>query len=280
MNYRHAFHAGNLGDVVKHAVLVRLLIHLCAKPKPFFVLDSHAGVGLYDLAGPEAVRTGEAAGGIDRLLERQALQPPSLAPYLAAIRACRESVAQARAYPGSPWLIRHVLRPGDRFAACDLHPVDAAALRSLFRHDAQVAVHHRDGYEAVKALLPPAQRRGLVLMDPPYEDPAEAERIARALAHGHRRFANGLYVIWYPIKERAAVWRLQDALVATGIRRMLKAEVLLYAYEDIVRLNGCGLIIVNPPGAVVADLPGLLNHLHGALAVDGGGAVVDWLVPE
>lgn len=284
MNYRHAFHAGNVGDVVKHAVLVQLLAHLRRKPKPFFVLDTHGGIGWYDLADGAAMRTGEAAGGIDRLLAPAAVDDPAAAallqPYLQAVEACRAASGCGRAYPGSPWLIRHFLRPHDRLAVCELHPDDAALLRARFRADPQVAVHERDGYEAVKGMMPPSERRGLVLIDPPYERTDEHERAARALAQGARRFATGLFVIWYPIKERAAVWRLHDAVVGTGLRRVLVAELLLYGHEDRVRLNGCGLILVNPPWAVVQALPTLLGALHAVLAVDGGEATTAWLVPE
>ena len=289
MNYRHAYHAGNFADVVKHAVLALLLERLAAKPSPYFVLDTHAGIGRYDLAAEAALKTGEAAAGIGRLLAALAGQatPPELAAYLGAVAALNGAAAggeMPRWYPGSPRLTRALMRPGDRLVLAEAHPEDARALKREFAGDAQVQVHHRDGWGALKAFLPPPERRGLVLIDPPYESADEADRLVAGLAAAHRRWPGGVYALWYPIKERPWVWRLHEALAATGIRRQLVAELTVSPEDDWRRLNGCGMIVINPPWQVDGAISGLLSRLHGALAAgDGDGAGgwrVQWLVPE
>ena len=254
MNYRHAFHAGNFADCMKHALLVWLLRALAAKDKPFAVLDTHAGIGRYDLAASEAERTGEWRRGIGRLLD---IEAGPLADYVGLVRAAG---APAR-YPGSPDLIRALLRPGDRLLACELHPEDHAALRSLFRGDRQVAVHHRDGWEALKALTPFPERRGLVLVDPPFEQEGEFARLAQGIALVAHRFRAGIQACWYPIKHRAPVRAFHAALREAGLRDLVAAELWLREPTDPQRLNGCGLLVANPPwrfeaegGAILAAL--------------------------
>jgi 23S rRNA (adenine2030-N6)-methyltransferase len=234
MNYRHAFHAGNFGDCMKHALLLALLRALLRKPAALFVLDTHAGAGHYDLAAAPALRTNEAANGIFRLLDRA---PVALEDYVTTVR-------RLGLYPGSPELIHSLLREDDRLACCEAHPEDGAALRRRFRHDRQVAVHQRDAWPALKALLPPAQKRGLVLIDPPYEEPGEFFRVAEGLTLAHGRFPNGVVAAWYPVKHRAPVRALFDTL---ALRNVVAAELLLREPLDPARLNGCGLVIVNPP---------------------------------
>ena len=284
MNYRHAYHAGNFADVFKHAVLALLLERLGAKPSPYFVLDTHAGIGRYDLESEPARRTGEAEGGIRRLLAALAGEPPppELAGYLAAVAGLNPEAPEAspRWYPGSPRLARALMRPGDRLVLAEAHPEDAATLKREFAGDAQVQAHRRDGYEALKAFLPPAERRGLVLVDPPYEAADEAERAVAGLAGAHRRWPTGVFALWYPIKERLWVWRLHEALAATGIRRQLVAELTVQPEDDWRRLNGCGMIVINPPWRLDGALADLLPRLHRALALEAGGWTVDWLVPE
>jgi 23S rRNA (adenine2030-N6)-methyltransferase len=234
VNYRHAFHAGNFADCMKHALLIALLRGLLKKPAPLFVLDTHAGAGRYDLRDAPARRTNEAAGGILRILDHP---PAALAEYATLVRGLD-------LYPGSPALIRALLRPVDRLACCELHPEDHSALRSLFRHDHQVAVHQRDGWQALKALLPPEQKRGLVLIDPPYEDAREFTHLQQGLLLAQARFRTGVLAAWYPVKHLSPVRAFFDGL---ALRDVISAELRLREPIDPTRLNGCGLVVVNPP---------------------------------
>lgn len=250
MNYRHAFHAGNFADCVKHALLVWIVRALARKATPFRVLDTHAGCGRYDLLA-EAERTGEWRAGIARILG----DPPApLADYAALVE-------RLGLYPGSPLLVRTLLRDEDRLACCELHPDDAAALRRLFARDRHVAVHHRDGYEAVRALLPPPERRGLVLLDPPFEREDEWDRLLGALREGTRRFAGGVYAAWYPIKGRAAARAFHGRVRDAGLRDVVAAELWLREPVDAARLDGCGLLVRNPPWGFEAEAPGILEAL-------------------
>ena len=258
MNYRHAFHAGNFADCMKHALLVWLLETLARKPAPFFVLDTHAGTGHYDLDAVPATRTREAGGGILRLLDVIAGDATPLTPYLALVR-------RLGLYPGSPSLIEALMRPDDRLACCELHPEDAAELRHLFARNPAVSVHHRDAWEALRGLLPPTQPRGLILIDPPFEDTDEFAHLAAGLALGHARFRTGVFVAWYPIKRLAQVRQFLTAMRDSGIRDIVTAEFLLREPLDPTRLNGCGLLVVNPPfqfeAAAIAILTELLNAI-------------------
>jgi len=251
MNYRHAYHAGNFADCMKHALLVWLLQALVRKQKPFSVLDTHAGTGHYDLAADEARRTGEAESGIVRLLATPA---PELASYLDIVR-------RLGLYPGSPAIIRALLRPSDRLIACELHPEDHALLRRHVGRDGQTAIHLRDGYDALAAFLPPPERRALVLIDPPYERDDEADRLLAALHTAHRRLPSAVIAAWYPIKHRAPVRALHDALRGAGIRDIVAAELHLREPLDPTRLNGSGLILMNPPFRFETDLPAILAAL-------------------
>ncbi|HZX83019.1 MAG TPA: 23S rRNA (adenine(2030)-N(6))-methyltransferase RlmJ [Reyranella sp.] len=247
MNYRHGYHAGNFADVLKHAALCELLRLLTAKDKKLFVLDTHAGAGGYDLSGNRARRTGEAETGIVRLagLPRTGM-PAAVARYIAAVTAYDRKFGpaggQLRRYPGSPRLVRAALRPGDRFIACELHPEEALLLKREFAGDRAVEVRQADGYKALKALLPPVERRGLVLIDPPFEAPDEYEHLLRALRQGVRRFATGCYAVWYPIKDEAA--RAFAADLAP-----FKPLVLELRLDGIApgKLAACGLAVINPP---------------------------------
>jgi 23S rRNA (adenine2030-N6)-methyltransferase len=265
MNYRHAFHAGNQGDCLKHALLVWLLTALRTKEKPFFVLDTHAGSGRYDLSGPEASRTGEWRTGIARLLPDP---PAALAGYVRLV----ESLGL---YPGSPALIRALLRPDDRLACCELHPEAHAALRAAFSRDPAVAIHRRDGWEALRGLLPPAQRRGLVLIDPPYERDDEMDRLIEGLCLAAARFSGGVLAAWYPIKHRAPVRALHDRLRDSGLRDIVAAELCLRAPTDAARLNGSGLLVVRPPYRFEAEAAPILAALLDRLADGEPGATAD-----
>ena len=262
MNYRHAFHAGNFGDCMKHALLVWALLSLQRKPTPFAVLDTHAGAGSYDLTAGPAERTGEWHDGIERLL----LNPPApLVDYVGLVR-------RIGLYPGSPALIRALLRSTDQLICCELHPVEARELRRRFAHDRQVAVHHRDAWEALGALLPPRERRCLVLIDPPFEDPQEFARLASGLATGHARMRNGTFLAWYPIKHRTPVRDFHRAVRQSGIRDVIVAELCLREPLDPARLNGCGLLLINPPFGFDADGPVILDALLQRLSRGESGA--------
>jgi 23S rRNA (adenine2030-N6)-methyltransferase len=270
MNYRHTFHAGNFADCMKHALLVWLLRALQRKPAPVFVLDTHAGAGVYDLSGEDARRTREADGGILRLLTDP---PPPLGDYLALVRQCRTASAdptEANLYPGSPWLIRALLRPGDRLACCEAHPDAHAALKRRFARDPMVAVHQRDGWEALRALLPPALKRGLVLIDPPFEAPDEFDSLALGLAAGHARFPTGVFAAWYPIKRLSTVRDFHARMRASGISDTVAAELTLRDPLDPTRLNGCGLLVINPPYRFADEVPALLHALLDRLSAETG----------
>ncbi|HQT60850.1 MULTISPECIES: 23S rRNA (adenine(2030)-N(6))-methyltransferase RlmJ [unclassified Acidiphilium] len=270
MNYRHAYHAGNAADCLKHALLVLLLRALTRKAKPLFVLDTHAGLGAYDLAGPEAGRTREWEGGIGRL---RAASPTALADYLAL-------VPPGLAYPGSPAIARALLRPGDRLALCELHPEDAAALKRRFRGDPLAQVHARDGYEAVSALLPPAERRALVLIDPPFERADEFAVLARTLDAGRRKFPSGVFAAWYPVKHRAPVRDFMADITARGIPDVIACEMLLRPAIDPARLNGSGLLVINPPYGFEAAAAPVLEALCAALGEEEASTAIIRLAGE
>ena len=252
MNYRHGYHAGNFADVLKHAALCELLRLLTSKDKKLFVLDTHGGAGGYDLAGDAARRTGEAEAGIGRLAKAAAASrgavPPAVARYLAAVAAFDRKFGPPgpapRHYPGSPRLVRAALRPGDRFVACELHPQEALALKREFAGDRAVEVRQADGYKVLKALLPPPERRGLVLIDPPFEAADEYDRLLRAVRHGVRRFATGCYAIWYPIKDEEAV---RSFMASLAEMKPLVLELRLGRDVAPGKLAACGLAVINPP---------------------------------
>jgi len=237
MNYRHAYHAGNFADCFKHALLVALLDSLARKPAPYFVLDTHAGAGRYDLEAEAAQRTAEAETGVRRLLQRPA----------AALERYIGLVEQLGLYPGSPALIRAVLREGDRLACCELHHEDATTLRRHFHRDPQVDVHDRSGWEALAGLLPPREKRGLVFIDPPFEARDEFFRLMDGIRRGYGRFGHGLFAAWYPIKQMAAVRSFRASLTSSGIRDIVAVELHLRDTTGPDRLNGCGLVVINPP---------------------------------
>lgn len=278
MNYRHAFHAGAFSDVMKHIVLTLVLEHLRAKPTPFCVIDTHAGAGIYDLDDSEARRTSEAAGGIQALVRRGSPHP-ACTPYLDAVRTLNPG-GGLRWYPGSPAVARAMLRPQDRLVLMELHPEVHAALAGRYRGDAAVTVRQADGYAALQSFLPPRERRGAVLIDPPFEEVGEFARLAEVLRQAHRRWATGIYLLWYPIKERPAVWRFHEALAASGVPRILTIEFLTHDESTHLRLNGCGLAVINPPWRLDTLAAEALTAVHQALPHSGGGVRIDWLVPE
>jgi 23S rRNA (adenine2030-N6)-methyltransferase len=296
MNYRHAFHAGNFADVLKHAVLARILVHLGEKAAAFRVIDTHAGAGLYDLASAPAIRTGEWHDGIGRLLAAELPDDIGalLAPYLAAVTAANGGQAHGRApgqalrhYPGSPLIALRLMRPQDRLVACELEPGAAAALVANLRHDARARAIEIDGWVALNAYVPPKERRGLVLIDPPYEDKHEFARLADALVAAKRKWATGIYLVWYPIKDQAGPDRLAAVLRRSGTAKtapkVLRAE-LEWATDESKGLVGAGLIVVNPPwrlaGELARMLPALRSALRSPLLPASGRAKVEWLAGE
>jgi len=281
MNYRHAFHAGNHADVLKHVVLLALCEALVRKPAACFALDTHAGRGLYALDADAAQRTGEAVEGVERLL-RAPPADPWVAHYLEAITACRARHG-ATAYPGSPWLLAHALREQDRIACCELHPEEAAALKAVFAHEPRVAVHARDGYAALRALLPPQVQgvryaRGLVLVDPPFEAQlGEFDTALAALREALARWPQGTYALWYPIKQRRALQPFYRAAAALPAKSALVAELLVRADDSPLRMNGSGLLLLNAPYKFEAGLQRTLSALANALAPDAPPPRVDVL---
>ena len=282
MNYRHAYHAGNFADVVKHAVLCRVLAHLREKPTAFRVIDTHAGAGRYDLEGPEAGKTLEWRDGIERLM-RAELAPPIralLAPYLDAVAALNPD-GRLTAYPGSPALALMLLRRQDRLIACELEPRAAAALEGELASDARAKAIAIDGWTALSAYVPPIERRGLVLIDPPFEQPREFARIADGLSAAHRKWPTGIYLLWYPIKDQAEVAGFARGLARLGIAKMLRVELILPTAGAGTSLRGSGLIVVNPPWTLQGELKALLPVLAEVMSRSATGAVtLDWLSGE
>jgi len=281
MNYRHAFHAGNHADVLKHVVLLALCDALTRKPSPCFALDTHAGRGLYRLDGEAAQTTGEARDGISRLLAESPRQP-LLRRYLAAVQACRARHGDS-AYPGSPWLLGYALRAQDRIAVCELHPEEAHVLRSQLAGDPRLTVHERDGYQALKALLPPrhgATRfgRGLVLIDPPYEAQLAEFDIALAALHdGLIRWPQGMFALWYPIKQGRTLQPFRRAAARLPAKSALLLELLVRPDDSPLRMNGSGMLLLNPPWQFDSAMGSALEALRDALGEAGASTRVDWL---
>jgi 23S rRNA (adenine2030-N6)-methyltransferase len=275
--YRHHFHAGNFADVFKHALLVRLLAAVAAKDKPFFYLDTHAGIGRYDLAHPWARKNAEFRDGIERLWERTDV-PALVAPYLETVRA-ENPGGKLRFYPGSPRIARRFLRRGDRMVLSELNKTDVAELGALFARDRLVTVHLLDGYQALKAQLPPKERRGLVLIDSSFDRAGELKRVAGALAVAHARWATGIYAVWYPLMEPAAMRGFERDVAATGVRRILQLELWVRPEGWTASLRGCGMLVVNPPYRFDGEAEAIVAWLASVLAADGGYRV-RWLAPE
>ena len=285
MNYRHAYHAGNFADVLKHAVLTLVLEYMKRKEAPFRVIDTHAGAGRYALASPQAEKTGEWRGGIARLIGPDAKPLPprverQLQPYLDAIR--RENAGDTLAfYPGSPAIALGLMRSQDTLIANELHPEELSCLKEAIGRDRRAKLMALDAWLALKALLPPKERRGVVLIDPPFEERGEFDNIAAGLAQGLQRFATGVYVAWYPIKDLEPVARFHAALAGLTMPKCLCIELLVERPGDPERLNGCGLIVVNPPFTLEGELAVVLPELSRRLGSARGGSSyrLDWIDP-
>ena len=270
MNYRHVFHAGNFADCVKHALLIPLLRAMQRKEKPFLALDTHAGIGSYDLTSGPAEKTGEWRQGIARVLDAA---PAELADYIMLVE-------RLGLYPGSPAIISALLRPHDRLIACELHPEDAAILREQFAGTLGMAVHERDGYEAMRAFLPPPEKRALILIDPPFERPDEFTTLTKTLVSAYEKFKSGIYVAWYPIKHRAPARDFMESLKLTKIRDVINVEFLLRPAQDPTRLNGCGLLVINPPFGFAEDAVPILNSLEAIFGEPGHSSGIERLIDE
>jgi len=282
MNYRHAFHAGNFADVHKHAVLALVITHLREKTAPFRVIDTHAGAGCYDLAGPQASRTGEWRDGIGKLHGHtlDSRLGGLLAPYLDVVKNFNPGQELA-IYPGSPALARALLRPHDRLIACEAEPDAARALATTLASDRRAKTLAIDAWTALSAFIPPQERRGLVLIDPPFEQPDEFARLAGEIAKAYRKWPTGIYMLWYPIKNRGAADDFAAQLARSSIKKILRSELLIAPPRDAQRLTGSGLILINPPWRLTDQLKQLLPPLAAILARDGpGGTRLDWLAGE
>ena len=279
LSYRHIFHAGNFADVFKHALLTRLLIAAGNKPKPYLYLDTHAGIARYDLMHPWAQKAREYEGGIGRIWKAKDA-PEMLTPYLGVVRALNPA-GMLRFYPGSPLIARHFVRSGDRMVLVELNKVDHAELQSVFAHERRVAVQLMDAYQALKAYLPPAERRGLVLIDSSFDRAREFERIVKALKHAHARWPTGTYAVWYPIMEAAPMRDFAGDVERSGIRKVLQLEITIRERDETGLIPGCGMLVVNPPWRFDQETHPMLAWLAEKLAVSSAGrSNVKWLVPE
>ena len=284
MNYRHIYHAGNFADVLKHAIVAAIITYLQKKDGAFRVIDTHAGLGVYDLGSDEAQKTGEWQTGIGRIAEADLSDglKAFLAPWLAAVAEVNGgSLVPLKRYPGSPLLVRTLFRKQDRLSAIELHPQDAAKLARLFDGDHQVRVTELDGWLSLGAHLPPKEKRGLVLVDPPFEKEGEFDRLVDGLDRATKRFAGGTYGLWYPLKSDADTAGFHSNLKALGRPRTLVAELWVRDLKTEKGLNGSGMIVVNPPFTLADELTNVLPELTKLLAQDkGAGFRVETLVGE
>lgn len=279
MNYRHAYHAGNFADVLKHVVLTRVLAYMTEKPQPLRVIDVHAGIGRYDLAGIEADKTGEWKAGIARLWPAQgtASRPPALQRYLDVVASFNPG-GELCTYPGSPLIARALLRRQDALVANELHPDDVAVLKAELKGAPHTRVLQLDAWTALKSLLPPPERRGVILIDPPFEAPDEFDRLASGLSDALARFATGTYLIWYPTKDALAVSRFQTRVRALGLAKLLNVTLSVCARQARPGLNETGLMLINPPYVLKDELAEILPMLTEVLAAAPGAAwrLDDW----
>ncbi len=260
MNYRHAYHAGNFADTFKHIVLVSLINALKRKENAFCFLDTHAGTGLYDLSDQLPQKSHEYQTGITKIIESP--NPPDLiSTYLDCVNVLNKKTQSLRFYPGSPAIVEHLLRPQDRMILTELHAEDWQTLKNNFHIDKRIAVHHQDAYQALKAFLPPKERRGLVLIDPPYEKSDELSEMSAVLTNALKRWETGIYALWYPIKIRKPIERFHQAVKQNIDKKLLVIELSIYPENTPTHLNGSGMLIVNPPWKLDEELKSILPWL-------------------
>ncbi|MDT4289965.1 23S rRNA (adenine(2030)-N(6))-methyltransferase RlmJ [Methylomonas sp. MO1] len=278
LSYRHGFHAGNFADVLKHSLLTLAINALKQKDKPFVYIDTHAGAGKYSFKSEFAQKTGEYQQGIAKLWDTQDA-PPELKDYLSAVRA-ENTGRQLVRYPGSPQLVKRLVRAQDRLVLSELHSSDVEALQQLFAGDKQVAVAKEDGLQNLSKKLPPIQKRGLILIDPSYEMRDEYKKIVAALTTAHKHFATGIYALWYPVIDRAATENFMRQLAQTGIPRQLRIEHCIADDGPGRGMTGSGMLFINPPWQLDSQAEALLPWLNQILADGKGYWKVEWQVPE
>lgn len=278
LSYRHSFHAGNHADVLKHIVLTLILTALKQKEKGFFYLDTHSGVGRYSLLSAEAEKTGEYVEGIARLWERSDL-PEEIQLYINELKKINKG--KLRFYAGSPLLAVQQLRPQDRALLTELHPNDYPLLRNEFAKIPNVVTKRENGFQQLKAALPPKEKRGLVLIDPPYELKEDYELVVKAIEEGYKRFATGVYAIWYPVVLRQHTKRIVKGLESTGIRKILQIELAVRPDSDQRGMTASGMIVINPPWQLESQMKKILPYLTNVLVPEGTGSwKVEWITPE
>ncbi len=273
MNYRHHFHAGSLADLVKHITLSILLKRLCLKPAPFCVMDTHAAAGLYDLRAPDATKTGEAEAGIFAYQKRPPC--PAHAPFNDVLKAVGTNT-----YPGSPAIIRHYLREQDRLIAIEKHPEEAVKLQATLGNDPRITIHTRDAWGAMRALIPTPEKRLLVFIDPPYEQPDENEQAFKAIKAAHAKMSHAIFALWYPIKDAVETGVLQERFAASGIKKILRADVPFSNKTLPNKMNGSGMILINPPFQIEDELRAAYGALAPLCAAGTKPAIIDWLAGE
>lgn len=282
LSYRHSFHAGNHADVLKHLVLMLIIESLQQKEKGFYYLDTHAGIGRYRLFSHEAEKTAEFEGGIARLWQQPEQElPEEIARYLKLIKRVNHGNPSLRYYAGSPLIAAMMLRDQDRALLTELHPSDFPLLRNNFKEFDRVSVKLANGFQQIKATLPPKERRGLVLIDPPYELKEDYELVVEAIREGYKRFATGVYAIWYPVVLRQQSKKIVKGLEETGIRKILQIELAVRPDSDQKGMTASGMIVINPPWTLEQQMKTLLPYLTNALVPEGTGSwSVKWITPE
>lgn len=279
LSYRHSFHAGNHADVLKHTVQSLIISALNEKDKPYLYLDTHAGAGRYQLSGEHAERTGEYLEGIARIWQQVNI-PEELSAYIGVVKNLNPG-GKLRYYPGSPLIARFLLREFDKLQLTELHSSDFPLLRNEFLKDDRARTERADGYQQLKSKLPPPSRRGLILIDPPYEMKSDYQDVVKGIQEGYKRFSTGVFALWYPVVLRQQIKRMCNELEATGIRRILQIELAVRPDSDQRGMTASGMIVINPPWKLEQQMKNVLPWLHKTLVPAGTGHTrVSWIVPE